>query len=128
MLFRSLAITSGASVPWGLVMGLGTGLLMVTAQAYAMDIAPKGARGHFFGINQSAQSGANLVGPLVVGFVVDQVGRLTGSQQVGYNAAFAVVAIMLAGVVPMGIAWVKENVGSKPAAPAPATEQPAASS
>lgn len=123
-----LALTSGASVPWGLVMGLGTGLLMVTAQAYAMDIAPKGARGHFFGINQSAQSGANLVGPLVVGFVVDQVGRLTGSQQVGYNAAFAVVAFMLAGVVPMGIAWVKENVGSQPATPAPTSEQPAASS
>lgn len=95
-----LSLTSAASVPWGFIMGCGTGLLMVTSQAYAMDIAPRKARGHFFGINQSAQSGANLVGPLIVGFVTDHL---------GYGAAFGAVAFMLAGVVPMALAWVKEQ-------------------
>jgi MFS family permease len=98
-----LAVTSAAGIPWGLVMGAGTGLMTVTAAAYAMDIAPAGARGHFFGINQSAQSFANLVGPLIVGFVTDHL---------GYNAAFGMVAFMFALTAPMGLAWVRDRAAA----------------
>ncbi|GEM_PF-2036943 len=104
-----LAVTSWANIGWGFVMGCGTGLLMVTAQAYAMDLAPRGARGHFFGINQSAQSSANLFGPLLVGFIADHL---------NYNWSFAAVAMVLAAVIPMGLVWVREVAGTG-AAPTP---------
>ena len=98
-----LAVTSWATVIWGFVMGCGTGLLMVTAQAYAMDLAPRGGRGHFFGVNQTAQSSANLFGPLLVGFIADHL---------NYNWSFAAVAIVLAAVIPMGLVWVREVAGT----------------
>lgn len=94
-----LAFTADASIPWALVMGAGYGMVSVTASAYAMDIAPAHARGHFFGINQGAVSGANLAGPLILGFFIDHY---------GYGWGFGVIALLIAAVAPMSLVWVRD--------------------
>jgi MFS family permease len=94
-----LAFTADASIPWALVMGAGYGMVSVTASAYAMDIAPAHARGHFFGINQGAVSGANLAGPLILGFFIDHF---------GYGWGFGVIALLIAAVAPMSLVWVRD--------------------
>ncbi len=94
-----LAFTADASIPWALVMGAGYGMVAVTASAYAMDIAPSHARGHFFGINQGAVSGANLAGPLILGFFIDHF---------GYGWGFGVIALLIAAVAPMSLVWVRD--------------------
>jgi len=67
-------LTGYVDVALALALGAGTALLFVGGQAYAIDLAPPGARGQFFGIRASASNAAILLGPLIVGGLTDRLG------------------------------------------------------
>ena len=68
------AVSGGASIPLAMAMGMGTGLTEVGSRAFAVDIAPRETRGQFFGIQLAVGNFAQLLGPLAIGTVTDQLG------------------------------------------------------
>jgi MFS family permease len=103
LVFIAQNVGSGIPIALAVLMGIGTGAKGVGTQAFSIDIAPSGARGAFFGKVQAARYFATLVGPLLVGVVVDQW---------GFVSAFSSLAVLFLVLVPFCLLVVRE--GSKP--------------
>ena len=84
----------------GTVVGVGTGIIQVASQAYAIDLSPPGARGRFFAVNQGARHVTTLVGPLGIGALAD-------ATNVSYP--FFLVAALLLAIVPASLVAVREK-------------------
>ena len=95
--------SGGVPIILAVMMGVGSGSLGVGTQAYAIDISPTGARGAFFGKVQAARYFATLVGPLLVGGVVDSF---------GYDVSFGSLAVLFTVMLPLSFLLVRE--GAKP--------------
>ena len=105
------AIAGRASIPLALLMGMGTSLADVGARSYAMDIAPRGTRGQFYGIQGMAQHFAQLIGPMAVGGLTDTL---------GFSFPFMLLAGIYSVMIPMALLTVKDV---KNPAEAPATTE-----
>ena len=84
----------------GAVVGVGTGIIQVASQAYAIDLSPPGARGRFFAVNQGARHVTTLVGPLSIGALAD-------ATNVSYP--FFLVAALILLIVPASLVAVREK-------------------
>ncbi len=105
-----LALNAGATatlvvgVPLTLVLtsfaaGIGTGVVNVATQAYAIDLSPRGARGRFFGLSMATRHFATLVGPLLIGGLAD----------FSYSYTFVLLAVLFATIAPAGILIIKDR-------------------
>lgn len=102
MLLLTLSPGSLMLLALGAFLGAGSTLVLVSAQAFAIDISPPGRRGRFFGQTQAAMHFAALVGPIVVGGLADWY---------GFASAFIVLAALFAALVPVGVLMARHKVG-----------------
>jgi DHA1 family tetracycline resistance protein-like MFS transporter len=94
------------------IAGIGGGISQPCASALLTFHAPNVARGRIIGINQSAMSLGNIIGPLVGGFVYDLNPR--------YPPMVSMSVLFLMWLVALGLTQPQKPEGPAPAAATPA--------
>ena len=91
----------GWLIVWQLLSGFAVGGTLSTLTALLMQVAPRGHEGIVFGLDASAVSAANAVGPII---------GAAAAASLGLRAPFLVVSILFGIGVLAVILWVKETV------------------
>ena len=92
-----------------LVFGFAEALGSGTVQVYAMDLAPDDRRGAFLGVWSLSQSAGQILGPLAIGLLADQL---------GFRFAFlTVVALLALGAAMVVVFGAETHAGGKRRSP-----------
>ncbi len=108
-------------LPVAVLIGAGTGIYLSSSLALINDIVPKGDAARYLGVANIATAGGSALARLGGGTLISGLNGATGSNVIGYQALYVVVAVLfLLSAIVMALAPAVHRTNSPNHAPASA--------